>query len=222
MGMKALGAVFASAVIGLALVPSAATAAHPCGRQAVGGGYQARVATWKVNCETGWEVTQEYFRQVRTGESDSSPPTLYRIPPFQCVGLLAGSQMDCKDGTRRIFASTNPDDFPANWYPPRPKLGSRRAASLMRHALEGSRFAFEAGYARQVRCNHRLSRVRRRCRISWIVGDIYVSGRGVVWISPERGIAGAGYSYRLAALNAYCVSAGRHHCTARERERGRL
>lgn len=98
--------------------------------------------------------------------------------------------------------------------PRRPFLGSRFAARLMRKALtRDSRLSFEAAYRRRVTCNKRLSRARRRCKMSWIVGDLYFDGRGTIWLTSERGQLYWNFAYRMQRRNAYCEATGGTNCT---------
>lgn len=92
-------------------------------------------------------------------------------------------------------------------------LSTRQAARFMRDALARKpALAFEAGYARRVKCNERVSRIRVRCRMSWTYGDISVSGRGQIWLTYEGGDTYWNFAYRMQKRNHYCEATGGSNC----------
>ena len=209
--------VVAAAVVAASLLTAdVAVAAKPCGRRDVGRGLKARVATVSVSCSTGWRVTNAFYERVLgpAGPGGERPPPYYLVEGFRCVAMLAGSQMSCRSGRRRVRASTRDDDFPARNIPrSRFRLGSTAAAGYMRAALSRRpALNFRMAYARRVRCNKRLSRTRLRCRMSWVVGDLSFSGRGMIWVTRSTYW---NYAYRVARLNEYCVVTGGDGCTKR-------
>lgn len=87
------------------------------------------------------------------------------------------------------------------------KLGTQLAAQLMREGLtRHQNLSFEAGYARHVTCNKRISPTRVRCRMSWIVGDVSFSGKGMIWITFPEHRPFWNYSYRIVRFNEYCAA----------------
>jgi hypothetical protein len=77
----------------------------------------------------------------------------------------------------------------------------------MRTALgRDERIGFSAGYNRETKCNRRIRRDRVRCKMSWIVGDLYYEGRGQIWITYQSDPPAWNFSYRVKSRNAYCES----------------
>ena len=110
-------------------------------------------------------------------------------------------------------------DFRCSEYSsPRPRnivrwLSTREAARLMRDALARKpSLAFDGGYNRKVKCNKRISRIRVRCRMSWIFGDVSVSGKGVIWFTYRGGQTYWNYAYRVRKTNHYCQATGGSNC----------
>ena len=95
------------------------------------------------------------------------------------------------------------------------KLGTRHAAGLMRTALlRHPNLAFRAGYARRVKCNRRISDIRLKCKMSWIVGDSVFWGRGTIWLTFPEHRPFWNYSYRIKQLDEYCaIVEERDNCT---------
>ena len=85
----------------------------------------------------------------------------------------------------------------------------------MRKALgRDSRLGFQAGYARRVKCNHRVKADRLRCTMSWIEGDIGFVGRGMIWVTYQHHVESWNYSYRVVRVNEYCaIVEERDNCT---------
>jgi hypothetical protein len=78
------------------------------------------------------------------------------------------------------------------------RLGATEAARFMRSALaRRPALSFEAGYARKVKCNKRVSRSRVRCKMSWNFGDLEFSGKGLIWLTHSRGNTYWNYAYRI-------------------------
>lgn len=83
----------------------------------------------------------------------------------------------------------------------------------MRNALaRRPGLSFEAGYARRVKCNKRISSIRVRCKMGWSVGDLSFEGRGLIWLTYERGGAHWNYAYRIRKRNHYCLATGGSDC----------
>ena len=74
-------------------------------------------------------------------------------------------------------------------------------AALLRH----TNLSFGAAYARKVKCNKRISRIRRRCKLEWIVGDLYFYGKGTIWETRGPDAAFWNYSYKVTRFNEYCA-----------------
>jgi hypothetical protein len=196
-----------------------AKAATPCPTIEDSQGNEWKVAVWRVGCEIGREIGDRWLHAVdKHGLLRDA-----RLKGWRCrQGAQAFAW--CEQGNQAVWVIADPNASVGHLIPhpePRPYLSRLRAQQLMRHALITSDFGFEAGYKREVRCPTRLSKIRRRCRISWIAGDLYISGRGMVWISPRRGVETWRFSYRLTALNAYCVSAGGTDCRTTTKGKGR-
>ena len=69
---------------------------------------------------------------------------------------------------------------------------------LMRKALaRRPTLSFEAGYARRVKCNKRISPIRVRCKMSWNVGDLSFEGTGLIWLTYEQAGTYWNYAYRI-------------------------
>ena len=176
-----------------------AVASTPCPMAEINGA-NYRIAEVMVSCDFATEVVERFYLRYAGGEQG---PILH-VFGFRCSARLAATQLVCQAGGEWIGASSRPEDHPAHWNPPPPVLGAAEAARFMRKGLnESPRVGFEAGYARRVRCNNRISRSQRRCRISWVVGDAYIYGKGAVWLT-EHGEAW-NFSYRLVLLDEYCV-----------------
>jgi hypothetical protein len=108
-------------------------------------------------------------------------------------------------------------DFRCSEYAPArpvlPRLATAEAARFMRNALfRHPGLAFEAGYARKVKCNQRVSRIRVRCKMSWYVGDLSFEGKGAIWLSFSGGVATWNYAYRVRRRNTYCQVTGGSDC----------
>jgi hypothetical protein len=108
-------------------------------------------------------------------------------------------------------------DFSCSQYAPeRPtitRLGSGEATRLMRNALARKpSLSFQAGYARRVKCNKRVSRDRVRCKMSWNVGDLSFDGKGVIWFTYKGGDTYWNYAYRIRKRNHYCLATGGSNC----------
>jgi hypothetical protein len=92
-------------------------------------------------------------------------------------------------------------------------LRQGKAAALMREALS-RRFGsnFEHAYGRRVVCHKRLSRDRRRCSMSWVIGDMGFFGKGQIWITYPEHRPFWNYAFKVAMLNEYCVAMGGDDC----------
>jgi hypothetical protein len=123
--------------------------------------------------------------------------------------LLIGAMAPAADAGRRL-----------------PFLHEKQAEHFMRKALK-RRFdgAWQGGYLKRVECNKRLRRSRVRCeRISWVVGDSFYHGSGVIWITRgnREGVFNWNYAYKIKRLDEYCYSVLHHsraHCTKTYRVR---
>jgi hypothetical protein len=93
------------------------------------------------------------------------------------------------------------------------RLSTAEATHHMRTVLAREPdFSFRHSYARKVACDKRISRVRVRCRMSWIFGDVEYSGRGLIWHVRSGGGTHWAYAYRVRKRNAYCQATGGSDC----------
>ena len=67
---------------------------------------------------------------------------------------------------------------------------------------------FKYGYAKKVHDCKRISRVRMRCKISWVIGDFYFTGKITVWFRNQYYL----YDYRIKRYDEYCMATGGHNC----------
>jgi hypothetical protein len=205
--------------VGLALafflIPESASAAHPCPPVQVvkeGTEYSARVAVVRVACQTGEEIVSRYYELLEEDPENVLPDA--RIDGLLCLSGLAMSQLFCDHGREHVFASIRPEDHPAQWgKPTKPSSGGlallpHEAEAYMRKAL-GKRpaLSFKAAYARKIQCGKPLGQGGRRCRMSWIVGDLSYSGRGRIRlsVSQQRGVRWH-FSYKVLRFNEYCAA----------------
>lgn len=98
----------------LLLAPPSASAAQPCGREKVGPEEYARVATVRVDCETGLRVASAVYEEIRAHEGQIH----YLVEGFRCSAVLAETEVTCRRRQGWIFASTQPTDHPGEWHPP--------------------------------------------------------------------------------------------------------
>lgn len=86
-----------------------------------------------------------------------------------------------------------------------PTLALRDATRYARRAA-GLKFKqqYHASYARRFRCA-RLSRIKARCRASWILGDLGYTGRIQVWYKKQGERVAWWYSLKIYRLDEYCA-----------------
>jgi len=106
-------------LVGLSLPPEHAVAGdEACGKVTAAVGGKAKVAAVKTNCRKARRVAIGYYKRIKAGDEDGRNPSLgifYRVGGYKCFTGLGGSQAFCMAGKRRVFASTRPDDRPAQW-----------------------------------------------------------------------------------------------------------
>jgi len=204
----------AAIVAALSVVSTeSASAALPCSPVSVAresGEAKVRVAVSRIGCPVGREVVERFFTLYNEDLDNVVPEAI--IDRFHCAGALAFTQLSCKRGRQRIFASSRPEDHPASWGGPVSsspggiQLTASEAARYMRRAL-GRRpaLSFDAAYGRRIRCGRRNGERRRRCTMSWIVGDLFFSGRGRVRLTVNRRGVRWHFSYRIVRFNEYCA-----------------
>lgn len=166
-----------------------------------------RVAQVGVGCERAREVISRFGRAWDNlgGGSNLS------ILGLRCNAATGGTYRVCARGQSGVVATSDPTAPIRQWHPPRPRLGAIRAARAMRTVLSWRpRTGWEAGYDRRVTCRKRSGRLKLRCSLSWIMGDIYVTGHGKVRWFPSR--RKASISATLTYRNAYCQSTGGSNC----------
>jgi hypothetical protein len=101
-----------------------------------------------------------------------------------------------------VTFATGAGDAEASRY----QLGTDFAGRLMREGiLRHPSVGFQAGYARRVRCNKRISDIRLKCRMIWFVSDTVFYGRGTIWLTFPEHRAYWNYAYRIVGLNEYCA-----------------
>ena len=87
------------------------------------------------------------------------------------------------------------------------ELQARKDAKLVLHRyFKGD---WDYGYANRVRCGARLSANKRRCRVSWIIGDL--SYRGNVTINDPGGQT-IYFSFVIRKINEYCLATRGSNC----------
>jgi hypothetical protein len=80
--------------------------------------------------------------------------------------------------------------------------------------LEDKRLGFGAKAGGYIKCNKRISRLRVKCKMAWVVGDSGFSGRGMIWITERGGKLYWHPRYTLVLLNEYCAAVEHgSHCT---------
>ena len=96
--------------------PAVASAAHPCGSEDVGEARPARVATVRVDCETGLRVARMVYEEIRAHEGENR--VHFVVEGFRCSAVLAETEVTCRRHEEWIFASTQPTDHPGEWHVP--------------------------------------------------------------------------------------------------------
>lgn len=105
-------------IAALAMTARSAVAATPCHSVEVEG-MRVRVAKVGLACREARQIAVTYFERILNGDSydgktrDGS--TFYSVRGFRCLTGLGGSQMFCRHGDRRVFASDRPEDHPSTW-----------------------------------------------------------------------------------------------------------
>jgi hypothetical protein len=141
-----------------------------------------------IYCPTN---NRRQFMRLRVSAPNDSDPELREIE----------RDFDCSR-----YSSPSPRNI-VRW------LSTREAARFMRDALGRKRaLSFDGGYNRKVKCNKRVSRIRVRCKMSWIFGDVSVAGKGVIWFTYEGGQTYWNYAYRVRKTNHYCQATGGGNC----------
>jgi len=181
-----------------------------------------------------WEAEEAYASGTLT-YPDCAP----RVPLYRChryahdpVNLRLSQAKYCARYRARVFTlaavidpnaptpSTRFSPFPfrcpkkSRQRMPRRFLGKDLAARLMRTALSrDARVSNFNGYNRRVRCNNRLSRIRIRCKMSWVIGDTSYRGTGMIWLTFQEHRRHWNFAYRVARVNEYCLATGGTKCT---------
>ena len=105
-----------------------------------------------------------------------------------------------------------------------PKLYSGAATDYTRKALIREFPFTESSIHREINCNHRISRVKFKCRVSFFAGDSSYKGNVKVrHIRKAGGRLGYRYLMRLTHTNEYCVFAldkPREQCQDKIKEKG--
>jgi hypothetical protein len=82
----------------------------------------------------------------------------------------------------------------------------RTAKAILRKRFKG---AYKGGYARKHSC-WKVTRLKGRCKVSWVVGDLSYKGRMTLWVvSGDR----VKYRYRIRQRNHYCIAVGGEKCS---------
>lgn len=122
-GLLLLGA----ALLFLAVGTRAARAATPCHSVEVGH-TKIRVAVAGPSCELGREVAIGYYERALDGGhfdgTNTEGAVYYEVDGFRCVTGLAGSQIWCRHHDESVYASSRPEDHPANFDKPPPSGSS--------------------------------------------------------------------------------------------------
>jgi hypothetical protein len=86
------------------------------------------------------------------------------------------------------------------------------AGQALHKRFDGS---WDYGIGRHVRCDHRKSRTRVRCRpVSWAIGDASYKGWVTIWFGQEHGVTYWYYAMRIKRLDEYCRYV-QHHSRSR-------
>jgi hypothetical protein len=122
VGLSLLGVV----LLILAVETKTASAATPCHSVEVRH-TKIRVAVARVSCDIGREVTVGYYERLAEERFDgnSDDGSIYLdVDGFRCLTALAGSQMFCRHHHELVYASSRPEDHPANFDKPPPSGSS--------------------------------------------------------------------------------------------------
>lgn len=114
-------AVLVAATLALLSEAAPAGAAVPCKpvqRTVRGDVNTVRVAVVNTPCETGREVTEEFYIRFDGG----APNSVKLIDGFRCTAVLASTELTCHSRGRWIFASDLPEDHPGSFHPPKQLL----------------------------------------------------------------------------------------------------
>lgn len=121
------GALVAAAILSLAAPPGVASAATPCHSVEVKR-TKIRVAVAGVSCELGREVATGYFERTlnedRFDGTTGDGSIYYEVDGFRCLTGLGGSQVWCRHHDESVYASSRPEDHPANFDKPAPSGSS--------------------------------------------------------------------------------------------------
>lgn len=120
-------AAVAATLISLTIAADRAPAAAPCHSVEVEG-TKIRVAVAHTSCELGREVATGYFERALDEDhfdgTNQEGAVYLEVDGFRCVSGLAGSQMWCRHHDESVFASSRPEDHPANFDKPAPSGSS--------------------------------------------------------------------------------------------------
>jgi hypothetical protein len=143
----AAGAVLAAVVSMLAIGPGGASAATPCHSIEVEG-VKARVAVAGVSCEVGREVAAGYYSRVLAEDHPDGRTAegwiYFEVDGFRCTTGLGGSQAFCSRHDEWVYASSQPEDHPANFDAPAPSSSS--CGDVHAHRITGKEVEAGPGF----------------------------------------------------------------------------
>jgi hypothetical protein len=86
-----------------------------------------------------------------------------------------------------------------------PKLTQPRAERYARSSLRHKFSYYPNAYGKKVRCNKRVSRVRLRCKVKFVIGDTYVHGHVTAYYRFHRGDVWWFTKGRVKVVDEYCI-----------------
>ncbi|HKG38507.1 MAG TPA: hypothetical protein VKB25_05915 [Conexibacter sp.] len=93
-----------------------------------------------------------------------------------------------------------------------PRLSGPAALRYLRQALTGGFWdSYTHAYGRTANCR-RVSRIRFRCRPSWIIGDVVFHGTAWIWHVRDLASISWHYAWRITQTDEYCVYTGGRNC----------
>lgn len=151
-----------AAILSLGALPGIASAAKPCHSVEVKR-TKIRVAVAGASCELGREVATGYFERALAEDNfdgtNREGAVYYEVDGFRCVTGLAGSQMYCRHHDESVYASSRPEDHPANFDKPTPSGSS--CATIHTHLITAREVETSPGFG----CSGASKIIRKYFRI---------------------------------------------------------
>jgi hypothetical protein len=145
-------------------------------------------------------------------------------PPTPCTDGIDNDRdgtIDSGDSVCQLSGGTSegwPSSAPSDRIP---TLSVAETKHYFRVALAREfKNAYRHSYAKRIAGCTRLSRLRIRCGVSWVIGDLNYRGKGMIWLTREDDDSTAwNYAWTIRRVNEYCRSTGGRRCTKTYRRR---